>query len=1067
MSIPKGVQEPQQWLPLLINKFEAPNARQFKIFFRCWVAAWVACILMFIQPVLSSFGADIFVACGVIFIVPPSGVLFEYLLGVVTIFVGICLAWAWGVITMKAALASRPAAETLSRLSSLEEAVRVEAQMTGEPGGGISQRLVFDGWMLDTRVTVVVYCMLCVFVYLMARLRAANQKTTPAFIFSMLITGSFLCFGPLLPSFDGLLPLPLVKPAAVGVGIGVACTVLLFPQSTVDVIVEGIDEVVEALKAPLQFSLMASGIVDATAPLGPDQGLGSAAADADPDAEYIGKCQAKVIGAYQKLDPSFAFLPLEFSVGCWGADVVEGFQDPLRHLVVAVLALADFHKSGTQGDLGIGQIRGALGGSGSGSSSDAELNGNGNGKGSLHVKWKKRKPDEKRPKEIGAHQRAQLAGLVRALYEEDHALVEELAIKLRETGLAAIESCLEGLTAIKESLQFISRQHWYRKASAAEHEQVHRHIRTVLGRLHESRMVFVREMTDGLVEAYDPILEKDHGAQKDQGSGPGNLSGVIVCMNFQEHMVDALTRTEVLLEHISHHFPAALRTRLWWPTRLSYAVRWALKRQTKTPTMASGVTDNPDMKKGSEAAKAAPGRTTPLLATHRGYRPRSRHPIGKAVLGVYRWLTCDEGLYALRVVIATIAVSIPAVIPRTAGFFYREKGLWALVTAQLGLSVYMADFTFSNISPAAGTIAGGLLGLLGWYMGSGNGPGNPYGLSAVCAVFLVLMLRVRLRVPPDHIPGATLVGVTFLLVIVYSYVDTHNPTYGDPGAGYHVFWRRVLLILIGSAAAMIIQIFPRPPSAARHVCRSLSLSVRTLSDHYALLLSSWTHRNCHPQAQAQAQADTNRNADPDTDRSALAATEPLWLSLTQTLHDLATPIQNLRFEFSSSRFDSTCLEQIRQICHTLNNTLARLLVAAATLPPEHRGQLALMTGMLDHRCIGEVMAVLSICEQTLRTGDALPEIMPVPLVRRALEYGRSHSHSHSQHHHTENGMGKDDVLPSAEMIRDEGYRRYCVALAAYIRFLGRVDDLVLVIKGVLGEAHLVAEDLMEMEMDLV
>jgi hypothetical protein len=103
----------------------------------------------------------------VLFIIPPSGGLFEYILGAISIFVGICLAWAWGVITLKAALAARPEAETQALLMSMQEAISIQAQNTGESPSIISQRLIFDGWMLDTRVTVIIYCMLCPFVYFM------------------------------------------------------------------------------------------------------------------------------------------------------------------------------------------------------------------------------------------------------------------------------------------------------------------------------------------------------------------------------------------------------------------------------------------------------------------------------------------------------------------------------------------------------------------------------------------------------------------------------------------------------------------------------------------------------------------------------------------------------------------------------------------------------------------------------------------------------------------------------------------------------------------------------------
>ncbi|KAL3439738.1 hypothetical protein BJX65DRAFT_317727 [Aspergillus insuetus] len=964
------------------------RARKLKTLLRCWVAAWVACILMFVQPVLSNFGADVFFACVVLFIIPPSGGLFEYILGAISIFVGICLAWAWGVITLKAALAARPGAETQALLMSLQEAISIRAQNTGESPSTISQRLIFDGWMLDTRVTVIIYCMLCPFVYFMARLRAANPKATLTFVFATIITGSFLCFGPLLPSFDGTLPLPLVKPAAVGVGLGLACTIIFFPQSAVSITLEGIRDVVEDLKPLLESSTNAN-------------------------IENLSKFQAKVVNTYQKLDPSFAFLPLDLSIGCWGADVIKAFHEPIQKLVVNVLALSDFHRSGIQGDMQFKELRDQLV-----DSSDEES--------------AEKKPDDQKSREVGAHHRAQLAAIVSSLYEEDSSFFDELAPKLRRAALTAIEGCLEGLNVIQESLQFVGRQHWYHTASSTEHDQVSQRIHIVLGTLRESRITFLRHMTEGLEETYGTSLGGDERPKH-------HLSGFIISVGFQEHMVKALTSTELLLQQVSKDFSNASRVRLWCPTSIKYAVAWAMEKRAKAPTMRPGPTsDTPDRPERTKATIATTQEGKKVLQARHGYRPRPRHPVGKAVIGIYHWLTCDAGLYALRMVIVTIAVSITAVLPSTAGFFYREKGLWALITAQLGLGIYMPDFTFSTFGPAVGTVAGGLLGLLGWYMGSGGGPGNPYGLSAICAGFLPILLWVRLYVPADHIPGGTLVAVTFLLVIIYSYVDTHNPTYGDPGVGYNVFWRRVLLILIGSGAATIIQIFPRPPSATRHVCKALSRSVRTLSDYYALLLSSWSA--------------------PNPDGCAQAPGEPIWMELTQALHTLADPISNLRFEFSSSRFDSTSLEHIRQICHVINNNLASLLKASATLPCPYRDKLAQMTGMLDQRCIGEVMAVLGIAEQALRTGDAPPEMLPTPLVRQALEFQFGQS-SHSQSRQTSRCGGS---LVSPDMIKNKDYCQLCVALAAYMRFLTAVDELVLVIKGVLGEAHLVAEALADL-----
>jgi hypothetical protein len=88
------------------------------------------------------------------------------------------------------------------------------------------------------------------------------------------------------------------------------------------------------------------------------------------------------------------------------------------------------------------------------------------------------------------------------------------------------------------------------------------------------------------------------------------------------------------------------------------------------------------------------------------------------------------------------------------------------------LLVYMPDLIFSIISGTIGTVVGGVLGLVAWYIGSGDGPGNPYGLAAIMAVTLVIIMWGRLFFPPAIQKAVIMSGSTCLLVIRYSFADT-------------------------------------------------------------------------------------------------------------------------------------------------------------------------------------------------------------------------------------------------------------------------------------------------------
>lgn len=168
------------------------------------------------------------------------------------------------------------------------------------------------------------------------------------------------------------------------------------------------------------------------------------------------------------------------------------------------------------------------------------------------------------------------------------------------------------------------------------------------------------------------------------------------------------------------------------------------------------------------------------------------------------------------------------------------------------------------------------------------------------------------------------------------------------------------------------------------------------------------------------------------------------IEVDELLVSLDGSIAVLHLEFSSSPFDSQSLAKVKSICQEINWALARLLFLSVSLPVELQDRLARLTGILDHRNIGDIMAVLSIVEQALKTGNALPEVLPNPLLKQCHEYWQNSSL---------------EIIPSSDLIRNENYRKFCVAVSSYLKFLSAVDELVLVVKGTLGESHIISKEL--------
>ncbi|KAL6893256.1 hypothetical protein GGI43DRAFT_174792 [Trichoderma evansii] len=961
-------------LPSWLDHF---NGNDLKTLFRCSVAAWVAALLIYIGPSLDSIGSSTFFAALVLFVTPPAGILLIYLLGSLSLLFGMCLGWAWGIATMKAAQAARPASDTQAQLQALQQAAVAQAKSTGGNATVIGQELVYQGAMLDARVTVVYYVMILTFIYFLARLKAGNIKLTFLHLFGTIVADVFLLIGPLLPSFTPLLGQTLVKPGAIGVGIGAVCCLIFFPQSTSYTVLRKMEQLIRMLETPLDLTQR--------------RFVGESL-----DLDQLKATKNGIVALYKSMAPEIAFLPLDVSRGRWNADDVKGLEECIRQAMISGVSLLDFHIATITGLQKVDKAG---------------------------LQYDKHSSDgaaaEKGGHEIGQRHVLQYAELMNALRTPEQS---ELRIRMteamNETTAQVRLACSESIALVGECIHTVNTRRWIRQPSQQEFDGLIGRLETTLAALQSARDSCTTNTTEAILECHSDLFDAD-GHLKTPDN-PQSLRAMMIAMVLEERIISVALATEAMLKHVLQLTTSQTRHRIWLPSRIRYAFRWLVSSKDTVPVAGvsnDGVTDDPDAV--DEQSKAVRQR----LRLIRGYESPNRGTrIGRAIVGTYRWITNPAGMYSMRMVVVTLATGVPAAIPNSASFFYREKGLWAVITAQTCVLLYMADFTFSLISRALGTVIGGLFGLVAWYIGSGSGHGNPYGLAASTAVFIVMAMWLRVFLPLAYVQATAMGGVTMILILGFSYDFAHFPQYGSPGLGYQAFWRRLVDVLIGFAAATVVQLFPKPPSATDHVCKTLANTIRTLSDYYALLLSHWSR------------------ADKDGPISA-AAIEDLTLEVAEVLSSMTGSIALLKADFSAGPFDQAALRYAQEQCQNMNQALGRLLYLSATLPKEFQERLVYVLGILDDVAIGNIMAVLTIVEQALKTGSPLPERLPVPLVRTCFE-----SLSAAQ---------RQNIDLNTSLVRDENYRRYCVAVASYLKFLTAIDDLVLSLKKTLGERHVV------------
>ena len=317
----KDTKPKKKGLPPWLDHF---NAKDLKSLLKCAVAVWIATLFLLINPILNEYGQAAFFGCILLLIVPCNGIVFIHVMGGLTMVTGMMLGWAWGVITMKAALSTRPQAETNARLAQLAaQATRMQSntqQATGQ--SQYTQVLIFEGFMLDTRVSVTYFCMVGLFVYLVARIRVAAPKLALLQVFALVISDILLTTAPLIPSFTGTIPLVLVKPAATAVGIGMVCNILFFPESTSHLVLETMKGAVKPMKSFLNACKL--GFQDSSALF---------------NLSHLQATKAGVAGAFKGLDGSLGFLALDLSTGRWNTEDVQSLHQPLRQLVIMFIGL--------------------------------------------------------------------------------------------------------------------------------------------------------------------------------------------------------------------------------------------------------------------------------------------------------------------------------------------------------------------------------------------------------------------------------------------------------------------------------------------------------------------------------------------------------------------------------------------------------------------------------------------------------------------------------------------------------------------------------------------------------
>ncbi|KAG1767104.1 hypothetical protein EDD22DRAFT_876477 [Suillus occidentalis] len=484
------------------------------------------------------------------------------------------------------------------------------------------------------------------------------------------------------------------------------------------------------------------------------------------------------------------------------------------------------------------------------------------------------------------------------------------------------------------------------------------------------------------------------------------------CYVYQYHVLHFAVLLQDMLKEIIRLETERKKPKLWLPS-LPKLFTWASWEPTET--IDNDDDEDPDLGK---AVKRDPDALPP------------KNALETAMNWIYRAAISIGGgnvLYALKAGALTVILTIPSFLKVSAEFAYANKFVWAVFMGQLTLARFRGDTTFGLVARIISTFTGGLIGTVMWYVSTGSGRGNPYGLAAVCAVCFPPFFFARLYWP---IPPMTnmIIWVTAALIVGYSYEDTHLTVPTSPGWGIDVAWRRFVLVTVGVLAAGIISLFPPSTTIRSYQRRTLATTSAELGSIYCSVVS---YANSHVNGDNTVII-----------QSLLAIRSKLKRSLVLK--------ENVIYEFSlRGQWPAERYHKILEIQMQIAYQLCHLMSIVSHLEPAWAHAFLRRTRMLDSDFQGDVLAVISLISNALRTGSPLPQITPCPLLDRFM---LRHHGLNVVHEESEDNYGLPRTL-TIETLENLQYLTFCVGVSTAFGIITRLDRLMVAVKELVGEQY--------------
>lgn len=495
------------------------------------------------------------------------------------------------------------------------------------------------------------------------------------------------------------------------------------------------------------------------------------------------------------------------------------------------------------------------------------------------------------------------------------------------------------------------------------------------------------------------------------------------CYVYQYHLIQI---SEIVIDGIDEIIKLEelrKKNRLWTPGRLSNPFQ----------VFPSAPTDDDDDPETIQGVKPSAAEEEDALGQARHRDPDALPPknvLEWCMYHLYLGLTgLGRGnmLFSIKAGIFSVVICLVFFLRSSATFAYENRAVWAIIMFHFTISRFRGDTAYILVSRIIATFLGGLVGAAMWYISSGSGDGNPYGLAAVCAVFFPIFFFIKLYCPIMPLT-TTVFALTASLVVGYSYQDVFIVVPGAPGFGITVAWKRFIPVVVGVVAAFLVSLLPPATTIRRYHRTLLATTSSEIGVLYCSIISFAHGREVHDI--------------PEIVQNLIAIRSKLKKALALK--------ENVMYEFSlRGTWPARRYELILDLQLSLSYTLSHLMSVIEHMEPTWTRAFLRRTRFLDPDFQGDILAVITMISTSLKTGNPLPQITPCPLL------DRFNMHYHGLDvFHKEN---KDDYgIPHSltfEMLQNEQYMMFCVGVSTAFAFMHRLDRLMMATKEVVGERY--------------